>query len=308
MQVFATCCDGTKSSATAVFEVRVKRLAVELSMTLGGSLSARDINSSPVLQRQLIVGVADALGVSSMLVTLELLAYANGRRQLLAVSLRFQILASDLQAAALLHKTAETADFQYFVRRAGAAVQVSSVKSDLFTDTSEGPKGYWTTSQYDTSTLVALIVGPIGGCLALGSMIFLAVYISRQHSQTRMKKRALLQNHYAAPTAPSMDLFPFERSRMHPSAQEANIVEDRDNSAANHYSLQEVAQLQVWLCLYDVIVHKSCVVMTHKFFSYEKLICSSGLAHFLCSVVREITIFITNCLDDEPWLATSQAV
>ncbi len=228
-------CEGTTSSATESKIIRIKPLVVEVSMTLGGTLSSKDIASSPLLQQQLVNGVADALGVQKALV--QLADYKDGRRRLLAVSVTFRVLASSATNAAALQSKAATADFQRSINQAGANVKVSGVNAFFAnqppaavaavtvaapSQASPVPNVETLTGKKDnnmnSTTLMAAVVGSVGGVLVIVGAIVFSICIRRRSSAQRTKTSALLQNRYAAPTCPS----PYQTNGMHPPAHQAN--------------------------------------------------------------------------------------
>jgi hypothetical protein len=204
VQITAVTCGQTSgSSKPSTTTVRVKQYMLQVSLTLGGSLTPADIASSPKLKQQLIDGAANALGVSKALVQLTSVSNKGGRRRILDVSVTFQILALSEDELKYLQNKAYSADFQKSIRQAGGNVQVSSVDVAIVKDLPDaGSTQNISKNDKNTTTIIAAAVGSVGGAAIITAAVVFSVCMWQRWAQEQMRKSALLQNQYAAPTAP----------------------------------------------------------------------------------------------------------
>ncbi len=85
--------------------------AVIVTMTFGGSLSAKDV--TPAVQDKLSAAVAESIGVPRALV--QIVSVRDARRRLLALAVTFRILAANAADAEALRLKVVTADIQVCV-------------------------------------------------------------------------------------------------------------------------------------------------------------------------------------------------
>ena len=112
-QVIAITCLGTKASSGPTsqnFKV-IAAPAVIVTMTFGGSLSAKDV--TPAVQDKLSAAVAESIGVPRALV--QIVSFRDARRRLLALAVTFRILAANAADAEALRQKVVTADIQVCV-------------------------------------------------------------------------------------------------------------------------------------------------------------------------------------------------
>jgi hypothetical protein len=111
-QVLAIACQGAESSAviSKMFSISEGRIVL-ITMTLSGFSSASQVTKT--VEQQIVAAVADNLGISLGLVTLD--SVKDARRRLLAISTTLRVLTTDENAAANLQKKAQEADWQVSV-------------------------------------------------------------------------------------------------------------------------------------------------------------------------------------------------
>lgn len=187
-------CQGPVSSEKISQAISIVPLFLELSISIVGSFSISDIVSSPKLQQQLVDGVADAMGVPSTLV--QLAAFRDVRRRLLAVSLTFRILASSTQAAASLQTKAATANFQGSIQSQGINLQVSTVNAVVPgasvpqpspTPQSSPNKQLEAQDSGFPVLLVAAVAGSAGSLVIITVVVLFCVCRKRKHRQMRVQ-------------------------------------------------------------------------------------------------------------------------
>ena len=184
MQVIAVSCQGNISSTPTTKKINILPIAVEISLTVTWSFSKLDIESSPKLRQQLVDGVADALGISSFLV--QLVAYKDARRRLLALSITFRVLASSADTAASLKQKATTADFQGAMESRGVSLLVSGVHAVL----SSGEQIAQTTpipdASYIPSTMIIAIAASAGSVVVVVGL-FLGCFACRKNAKVAVQ-------------------------------------------------------------------------------------------------------------------------
>ncbi len=105
VQVIAVACDGIYTSVAVSRTFNIWPIEVEISVSLSGSLTQSKIAVSPDLQRKLISGLANALGVLPDVV--QLVPFPRSRR-LQWIVLTFRVSASSATQAELLYLQASS--------------------------------------------------------------------------------------------------------------------------------------------------------------------------------------------------------
>jgi hypothetical protein len=156
-------------------------------MKMAGSLSSPE-QLTPPRQKQLENAVAYTLGVPPALV--DLLSFKDGRRRLMALSLTFQILATNAANAAALQSKASGADFASAIKaQTGADVTVSEVLASI-AEISEAPPTQ--DGSNSNAVVVAAAVATVGGVLLLLAAV-LAMYFYR-HRRDKTSKGGAKQS------------------------------------------------------------------------------------------------------------------
>ncbi len=173
LQILAVACQGSVASVLASQNVVVVEApAVVVTLTLGGNLAASQV--TPAVERQLEAGIAETIGVPAALV--KLLSFKNdGRRRLLALSVTFQILATNQENAAKLQAKAASADFTAAIKKqTGLDVSVTGVSAVVQKNPNvpivpEPPAS----SSSNTTVIIGAVVGAVGGVLLVAAAIFI---------------------------------------------------------------------------------------------------------------------------------------
>jgi hypothetical protein len=135
-QIQAVSCKGSFTSAITSLNVTVAPLGVDVSMTLGGTLTSTAIFTSKVIQQQLVQSVADTLAIPSDRV--QLVSHRDARRRLLALAVIFRVLASSDSEASSLSEKASSADFESVMRSKGLDTEVWNVIASVSTSPATG--------------------------------------------------------------------------------------------------------------------------------------------------------------------------